>query len=87
MRKLIEKALKNAKEEYKVRILVDPEESDILDSGIIPKTVKTNVYRSPLGIYIELIGKAEEVMRTEIEIRRALIRDYTKTSQKATAKT
>jgi len=87
MKKLIERAAKNVKDEYKVRILIDPEESDILSSGIIPKNIKTNVYKSHLGIYIELIGKAEDVMRTEIAIRRALIADYTKSCGKATAKT
>ena len=87
MKKLIERATKNVKDEYKVRILIDPEESDILSSGIIPKNIKTNVYKSLLGIYIELIGKAEDVMRTEIDIRRALIADYTKNCGKATAKT
>jgi len=87
MKKLIEKAVKNVKDEYKVRILIDPEESDIIDSGIIPKNIKTNIYKSPLGIYIELIGKAEDVMRTEIKIRKALIVDHTKNSERATAKT
>lgn len=87
MKKLIERAAKNVKGEYKVRILIDPEEADILSSGVIPKNIKTNVYKSHLGIYIELIGKAEDVMRTEINIRKALIADYTKSGEKTTAKT
>ena len=85
MKKLIERAAKNVKDKYKVRILIHPEESDILGSGIIPKDMTVNVYKSPLGIYIELTGKPEEVMKTEVEIRRALIIDYTKSGSKATA--
>jgi hypothetical protein len=85
MKKLIERAVKNVKDEYKVRILINPEEADILDSGIIPSHIATKVYRSPLGVYIELNGTAEEVMQTEVEIRRALITDHTKGCGKAAA--
>lgn len=86
MKKLIERAAKNVKDEYKVRILIHPEESDILNSGIIPKDITINVYKSPLGIYLELIGKPEDVMRTEVDIRKALITDHTKSCGKAVAK-
>lgn len=86
MKKLIERAAKNVKDEYKVRILIHPEESDILNSGIIPKDMTINVYKSPLGIYLELIGKPEDVMRTEVDIRKALITDHTKSCEKAVAK-
>ena len=85
MKKLIERAVKNVKDEYKVRILIDPEEADVLESGIIPESITTKVYKSPLGIYVELRGDAEEVMETEVEIRRVLIADHRSYHGKAAA--
>ncbi|MEA1993629.1 MAG: hypothetical protein U9N35_04460 [Euryarchaeota archaeon] len=86
MKKLIERAVKNVKDEYKVRMLIDPGESDILDAGIIPESVKTEVYKSPLGVYIELVGKAEDVMNVERDIQETLEMNYTKSNKKAAAK-
>ncbi len=87
MKKLIEKAIRNVRDEYKARILINPEEADILESDLIPKDMTTNVYKSPLGIYIELVGKAEAVIETEKKIYETLGMDLPENNNKAVAKT
>lgn len=88
MNNIVKRGIERASKNYTVSILVDEEDTDVLQSLTIPSSVKVDTKKGKNGTYITLIGEAMAVMELEESLYLLLTRNYTRqTNTASTAST